>query len=348
MIKVAHYVNQFFAGIGGEEFADHPFELREGSVGPGKAFEMGFEGAAEIAVTLVCGDNYFQDETDAVIEQVLDALRDRAIDVLIAGPGFNAGRYGIACSSVSAAVTESLAVPAVTGLFPDNPAVEKFHDRVVIVPTKGSVAGMRDAVGAMASLALKLARGEKLGPADEEGIISRGFRANWTAQAPAAGRAVDMLLAKVAQSDFTTEIPLAAEREVVPPAAAVPDLSSAKVALVTEGGLVPLDNPDHIEASRATRWARYPVSILEGSGAETVASIHAGFDTRWVNDDPNRIVPVDAMRALEAAGVIGELHEDFFVTVGTGMAVTTAERIGTEIARALIADGVQAAILTST
>ena len=33
--KIVHYINQFFAGIGGEEKADYTPELREGVVGPG-------------------------------------------------------------------------------------------------------------------------------------------------------------------------------------------------------------------------------------------------------------------------------------------------------------------------
>jgi hypothetical protein len=37
-IKVVHYINQFFAQIGGEEKADYPAELRVGEiVGPGQA-----------------------------------------------------------------------------------------------------------------------------------------------------------------------------------------------------------------------------------------------------------------------------------------------------------------------
>ena len=33
--KIVHYINQFFAGIGGEEKADYKPELREGNGGPG-------------------------------------------------------------------------------------------------------------------------------------------------------------------------------------------------------------------------------------------------------------------------------------------------------------------------
>ena len=37
-IKVVHYINQFFAQIGGEEKADYPAEIRVGEVvGPGMA-----------------------------------------------------------------------------------------------------------------------------------------------------------------------------------------------------------------------------------------------------------------------------------------------------------------------
>ena len=43
-IKVVHYINQFFANIGGEEKADYPVTLRKGEVvGPGIAFASSFE-----------------------------------------------------------------------------------------------------------------------------------------------------------------------------------------------------------------------------------------------------------------------------------------------------------------
>ena len=41
-LRVVHYINQFFANIGGEEKADYKPELREGNVGPGLAFQQSF------------------------------------------------------------------------------------------------------------------------------------------------------------------------------------------------------------------------------------------------------------------------------------------------------------------
>ena len=37
MIRVVHYINQFFGQIGGEEMANIAPEIREGIVGPGAA-----------------------------------------------------------------------------------------------------------------------------------------------------------------------------------------------------------------------------------------------------------------------------------------------------------------------
>ena len=47
--KVVHYINQFFANIGGEEMAHVAPELRDGIVGPGLAFQQAWKGEAEIA-----------------------------------------------------------------------------------------------------------------------------------------------------------------------------------------------------------------------------------------------------------------------------------------------------------
>ena len=47
-MKVVHYLNQFFAGLGGEEAADHHPEYREGPVGPGVRLNELLGGAAQV------------------------------------------------------------------------------------------------------------------------------------------------------------------------------------------------------------------------------------------------------------------------------------------------------------
>ena len=54
------------------------------------------------------------------------------------------------------------------------------------------------------------------------------------------------------------------------------------------------------------------------------------------------------MRELEKEGVIGSLHETWYSTVGNGTAVANADKFGTEIGEKLLADNVDAVVLTST
>lgn len=348
MIRIAHYINQFFAGIGGEDKAGAPFEVRDGAVGAGRALQLALGDRGTIVQTLICGDNSFHEDPEANIASAIAALERVKPDLLVAGPAFNAGRYGLACGAVAAAASERLDIAAVTGLFPEAPAVDVYRSRVVIVPTGDSAAGMKDAVAALAEVGLRRAAGAPLLPADEDGRVPMGYRANWVAARPAAVRAVEMLLAKLSGEPFVSEVLLPEPAEAVPPATPVPDLSKATIALVTEGGLVPLHNPDRIESSSATKWARYPISDLVADNGSSFKSIHAGYDSQWVDADPDRMVPVDALQALEAEGAIGKLHDYFYVTTGTGTSVTNATRIGDEIAARLVNEGVHAVLVTST
>ena len=59
-------------------------------------------------------------------------------------------------------------------------------------------------------------------------------------------------------------------------------------------------------------------------------------------------MPVDVLREMEKQGKIGELHHYYYATVGNGTSVANAVKFAKQIAAELIADGVQAVILTST
>ena len=95
-IRVVHYINQFFANIGGEEKADYPAELRVGEVvGPGLALAQKFGDEAEIVATIVCGDSYFNENLEKAKAEILEMVKGQNADLFIAGPAFNAGRYGV-------------------------------------------------------------------------------------------------------------------------------------------------------------------------------------------------------------------------------------------------------------
>ena len=347
-IKVVHYINQFFANIGGEEKADYPAELRVGEVvGPGMAFNMNFKDEAEIIATIVCGDSYFNENLDKAKADILAMVKEQAPDVFIAGPAFNAGRYGVACGTIAAAVQEELGIPAVTGMYVENPGADMFKNQVYMVSTKNSAAGMRDAVGKMAPLALKLAKGEKIGASCEEGYMPNGIRVNFFEKERGSKRAVKMLLQKLADKPYVTEYPMPSFDKVAPNPA-VKDLAHAKIALVTSGGIVPKGNPDHIESSSASHYGEYDITGVMDLTADTYETAHGGYDPVYANEDADRVLPVDVLREMEKEVKIGELHHLFYTTTGNGTAVASAKAFADEFSQKLKADGVDAVILTST
>ena len=102
--RIIHYINQFYAGIGGEEKADVTPEIREGVVGPGMALKAALGTDAEIVATVVCGDSYFASNMEKASAEILDMMKKYKPDAVVAGPAFNAGRYGTACGALCEAV----------------------------------------------------------------------------------------------------------------------------------------------------------------------------------------------------------------------------------------------------
>ena len=143
--RIIHYINQFYAGIGGEEKADVTPEIREGVVGPGMALKAALGTDAEIVATVVCGDSYFASNMEKASAEILDMMKKYKPDAVVAGPAFNAGRYGTACGAVCEAVVKQLGIPAVSGMYPENPGVEMYKKSFYIVETPDSAAGMRKA-----------------------------------------------------------------------------------------------------------------------------------------------------------------------------------------------------------
>jgi betaine reductase len=156
-----------------------------------------------------------------------------------------------------------------------------------------------------------------------------------------------MLVKKLKGEEFVTEFKMPVF-DRVDPATQVLDITKAKVALVTSGGIVPKGNPDHIESSSASKFGKYDLEGFEDLTEETHETAHGGYDPTYANTDSDRVLPVDVLRKMEKKGKIGSLHRYFYTTVGNGTAVASAKKFGEAIAKELIADGVTAVILTST
>ncbi len=347
MIKIVHYINQFFAGIGGEDKADIKPEIRAGIVGPGAALKAALGSEAEIVATVICGDSYFNENLETATSEILEMVKQYNPDLFIAGPAFNAGRYGVACGSICKEVQEKLNIPAISGMYIENPGADMFKKDIYILSTVNAATGMRQAVPAMAKLALKVAKKEAIGTPTEEGYIPRGFRKNVFKEDRGSKRAVDILVAKLKNEKFVTEYPMP-DFDRVAPNKAVLDLTKAKIALVTSGGIVPKHNPDRIESSSASKYGKYDIEGVMDLTEDTYETAHGGYDPVYANLDADRVLPVDVLRDLEKEGVIGKLHRYFYATVGNGTSVANSKKYAAEIAKDLINDGVQAVILTST
>ena len=344
--RVIHYINQFFGGIGGEDKADIGPEVREGFAGPGMALNKGLEGKAEIVATIVCGDNYCVGNQEEVAKVIADASQKYKADALIAGPAFNAGRYGMACGTACAAAAQ-YGVTTMTAMFPENPGVEMFKAATYILPTADSAKGMGQAVAAMTAFLPRLLSGEPLKSAADEGYIERGVRINKFYAEEGAERAVDMLIKKINGQPFETEYKMPVFDRVAP-RPGVKDLKSVTVALVTSGGIVPRGNPDHIAASSARNYGEYDLEGVADLTEAAYETAHGGYDQTYANQDPDRVLPVDVLRDMEKEGVISKLHRFFYSTVGNGTAVSNAKKWGGEIGQKLRDANVQAVILTST
>lgn len=347
MIKVLHYINQFYAGIGGEEKADYPAELKKGEImGPGVALKAGLGSEAEIIGTIICGDSYYAENEEKAKEQILKWVKELNPDVFVAGPAFNAGRYGTACGGICEAVQSLLNIPVVTAMYEENPGADMYKNKVYVFPTKNSAAGMKEAIDLVAPFVIKLGKKEAIGSSKKEGFMP-GKRINFFATERGSARAVKMLLAKIKGDKFETEYPMPTF-DRVEPNKAIKDLSKATIALCTSGGICPKGNPDHIEASNAKRYGEYDITGVMELTSDKYETAHGGYDPVYANANPNRVLPVDVMRDLEKEGKIGKLHNKFYTTVGNGTAVASAKGFAAEYSQKLKADGVDAVIMTST
>ena len=350
--KIIHYLNQFFGGLGGEDKASSEPCLFEEPRGPGNLLQKLFP-EIEVIATLVSGDNYVVEHTDAAVSKCLDLLRsyfkstadDKPV-MLFAGPAFNAGRYGLACGAICKAVEDALKIPVVSSMFPQNPAVNEYREDIYISEAGEDVMSMEESLSNLGSLGLKILKSEELLPAKDH-YIPRGIRKNYFHSRTGAVRAVDMLLNKLTGVPFDTEYPMPTF-DRVEPAPAVKDMAKTKLALVTSGGIVPKGNPDRIAAANAQRFGTYALKGLSKFTSETHQTAHGGYDPTFANANPNRVLPLDAIRELVQEGAIGSLHGYYYATVGNATSVANARSFGKSIAEKLVADGVQAAILTST
>ena len=207
MKKAIVYINQFFGQLGGEDTADVAPEIREGQVGPAMEFNKELEDC-EVTHTIICGDNYIGSNTEDAVNRILDMLKDLKFDLFIAGPAFQAGRYGVACGTVCKAVKDKYNAPVITSMNVENPGVEMFRKEMIIMKGGNIASKMRQDIKALVAVANKMLKGEQVGPADEEGYFPTGHRHQVFLESgeTAADRFMKMLRARIHNEPYVSEL----------------------------------------------------------------------------------------------------------------------------------------------
>lgn len=346
-MKVVHYINQFYGGLGGEDTASMGFEFREEAVGPGLALQGALGEDYEIVATIICGDNFIAENTEEACKTIIETTKKYDADLFIAGPGFNAGRYGIGCGASTTAVTEELEIPAVTGLYEENPGTDLYKNRCYVIATADRATKMRQAIKQIAEFSKKLINKEEIGNGEVEGYLGNGPAIKIDYTLPACKRGLDMLLNKYRKEQYKTEV-LMLPRESIELSVLEKPLSEAKIAFVTDGGIVPKGNPEGMVPTNSKRYAQYSFDGAESLLPENFEISHQGYDNSFVLQDPNRLVPVDAAKALRAEGKVGEILDFVYTTAGVMTPMDVGAKFGQGIAEELKEQDVDAVVLTST
>jgi glycine reductase len=350
---IIHVINQFFAGIGGEDKADVGVQMTAGTVGSARGLQIQLGEEIKIDCTISYGDNYFHVHKEEAMKAIMDAVRSRKPEAVLAGPAFNSGRYGLSCVEICNQVANELQIPCLTAMHEENPAIGTYRDfanlRLYCLPTAASTAGMTEALKAMAQFTGRLIRNEKIGPAADEGYFPRGIRRLEKADRPGVDRAIDMLLKKISGEPFTTEIPMEVWDDI-PPAPALSDIRKRNIAVVTTSGVVPFGNPDRFKTYRNTQWQKYNIAELKELEPGKWEAVHGGYNVAYMNKNPHYGVPLDALRALESEGVIGpgKLYPAYYVIPGNQGSPAVMRRVGKEIAEDLRKDNVEGVLFVAT
>lgn len=347
MKKIVVFINQFFGQVGGEEMADIAPELREGLVGSAHAIQPLLKDA-QITHTIICGDNYMASNTTAALDTISGFLAGIPFDLLIAGPAFNAGRYGFSCGEVCKLVQEVFLRPSVTSMFETNPGVELYRKNAYVVVGSPSAAGMRKDVSKVIALVNKLLAGEDLLDAEAEGYFPRGIRKEvpYEGGKNAADRAIDMLLAKLAGLPYVSEYKVEQEEQVEPLPSI--DMTGKRVAFMTTSGFVPVGNPDRIPSGSCTHYGKYFVGEQEELKSGEWISIHGGYNVSYAAENPMLLVPWDALRQHLKDGHFSYLYPYVYSLSGNQTAKGDAIRMAGEILAEFRKDGIDAVIVGST
>lgn len=163
---------------------------------------------------------------------------------------------------------------------------------------------------------------------------------------PAPTRCLDMLLAKYHEQHFQTEVIMSPSIQRDTAYLKCP-LSQATLLCITDGGLVPLHNPDRIPSTSADKFGVYSIKGMFSLSSKHYEVSHQGYDSVYIEEDPNRMVPLDALRTLERKNRIKKIYPYFLSTTGVMMPQNKSKLVATQIAQYAVSHGIDAVLIVS-
>lgn len=164
MVKVLLVLNHVQAGMGSDENADLPPAGKKSIIGPGKMMEPYFkEMDGEIVATLYCGDLYYQNNEEEVKKKFVAMAKKLSPDVVVCGPALHYPNFGEMAGGLAEEINNKSDIPAFAAMSLENPATEKYKDKVIVVktPKKGGV-GLNQSMENICKMAVKLAKKENV------------------------------------------------------------------------------------------------------------------------------------------------------------------------------------------
>lgn len=339
-MRVVQYLNQFFGQIGGESYASMAPQVIPKAIGPAQVAQklLGEEG--ELIATIVVGDNWINERLAERTQEVATVIENLNPDIVLLGPAFGAGRYGVAVGALAEALLKRHRI-AIGAMAAENPGQDIYRRSAYLVDSGLSPKTMAQVIGHMVELGLALYRKERIESADAWHYFAQGRRVPYHHAQIGADRAVAALVARLTGQTYQTEVRREATSTVTP-APRLRTLDDATIVMISDGGIVPCGNPDHIEASMATRYGVYDttISCLEPN--------HGGYDNQFARDNPYRVVPLDVLSQFQQEGLIGALFPFWYSTSGNATSVAHAQAFGEKICQDLRRIRNPAVLLTST
>ncbi|MDE6953203.1 MAG: glycine/betaine/sarcosine/D-proline family reductase selenoprotein B [Erysipelotrichales bacterium] len=158
-MKVLMIFDQTQAGLGGKESAELPLGGKMMAIGSCNMFERQVKDAGgKIIGTLYCGNQTFMNDPDTVSKKLAAMAKKIKPDVVICGPCFNYGEYGIMAAHTAQVINEHTDIPSFAIMSQEcEKAIADYKDKVHILkmPKKGGT-GLNQALNQMVMFAKML------------------------------------------------------------------------------------------------------------------------------------------------------------------------------------------------